>query len=99
MRTSAAGPLQRGPRRSQLGNAAGPFRRGELAAGLSTIALVAELLLLPLAAPVAAMLLVVGRLSRWRPEWLILPLLAGVGWLAAAGPRAVLATVPAGTRL
>lgn len=43
MCTFAAEVLQRGPRRSQLGNADRPYRRDELAAGLSTSALVDEL--------------------------------------------------------
>ena len=87
MRPFAPGVLQRRPRRSQLGETARPHRRGELAAGLSITALIAELLLLPAAVPVFLILLAVGRASRWRLEWLLLPLLAGVGWLAAAGPR------------
>jgi hypothetical protein len=95
MRTFAAEELQRGSRRSQLGNAARPYRRGELAAGLGTIVLIAELLLIPVAVAVSLVLLVVGRGSRWRPEWLLLPLLAGAGWLAAAGPRWELTTVSA----
>jgi hypothetical protein len=95
MRTFAAGVLQRGPRRSQLGETARPHRRGELAAGLGTTALVAELLLLPAAVPVSLVLLAVGRVARWRPEWLLLPLLAGVGWLAAAGPRWGMTTMAA----
>src|SRR5215469_11420690 len=95
MRTSAAGVLQRGPRRSQLGETARPHRRGGLAAGLGTTVLVAELLLLPAAVPVSLVLFAVGRVSRWRLEWLLLPLLAGVGWLAAAGPRWGVTTVAA----
>lgn len=96
MRTFAAGVLQRGPRRSQPDNAARPFRRGELAAGLGTMALITELLLVPVAVPVSLLLLAVGRLSRWRLQWLCLPALAGVGWLAAAGPRWALTAVAAG---
>src|SRR5262245_39130679 len=95
MRTFAAGVLQRGPRRSQPDNAPRPFRRGELAAGLGTIALIAELLLVPVAVPVSLLLLAVGRLSQWRLQWLCLPALAGAGWLAADGPRRALTTVAA----
>src|SRR5262245_807465 len=96
MRAYAAGVLQRGPRRWQPDNAAGPFRRGALAAGLGTTALIAELLLVPVAVPVSLLLLAVGRLSRWRLQWLCLPGLAGAGWLAAAGPRWTVTTVAAG---
>lgn len=95
MRTFAAGVLQREPRRSQPGDAPRPNRRGELAAGLGTIALIAELLLVPLAVPVSLVLVAAGRVSRWRLAWLFLPLLAGTGWLAAAGPRWAVATVTA----
>ncbi len=41
MRTFAAGVLQRGPRRSQPGNTARPYPRGQLTAALGTIALIA----------------------------------------------------------
>lgn len=95
MRTFAAGMLQRGPQRSQPGNAARPYRRGELAAGLATIALIAELLLVPVAVPVSLVLLAVGRVSRWRLEWLLLPLLTGACWLAVAGPRWAATTLAA----
>jgi hypothetical protein len=97
MRTLAAGVLQRGPRRSQPGNAARPDHRGELAAGLGTIALIAELLTVPLAVPVSLVLFAIGRVSRWRLQWLLVPLLAGVGWLAAAGPRWAVTTAAAGS--
>ena len=98
MRTFAAGVLQRGPRRSQLGKVARPERRGELSAGLGAIALVTELLIVPAAVPVSLVLLAVARLSRWRPDWLLLPVLVGVGWLAAAGPRWAATSVAAGPR-
>jgi hypothetical protein len=95
MRTLAAGVLQRDPRRSQPGDAPRPNHRGELAAVLGTIALIAELLLVPLAVPASLVLVAAGRVSRWRLAWLFLPLLAGTGWLAAAGPRWAVATVTA----
>jgi hypothetical protein len=95
MRTFAAGVLQRGPQRSQPGNAARPDRRGELVAGLGTIALIAELLIVPVVVPVTLLLVAVGRTSRWRLDWLFLPALAGAGWLAVAGPRWAVTTIPA----
>jgi hypothetical protein len=98
MRTFAAGVLQRGPRRSQLGKVARPDRRGELSAGLAAIALVTELLIVPAAVAVSLVLLAVARLSRWRPDWLLLPVLVGVGWLAAAGPRWAATSVAVGPR-
>jgi hypothetical protein len=98
MRTFAAGVLQRGPRRSQLGKVARPDSRGELSAGLAVIALVIELLVVPAAVAVSLVLLAVARVSRWRPDWLLLPMLVGVGWLAAAGPRWAPASVAGGLR-
>ena len=71
MRTFAAGVLERGPRRSQLGKVARPDRRGELAAGLAVIALVTELLVVPAAVAVSLALLAVARVLRWRPDWLL----------------------------
>lgn len=96
MHTFAAGRLQRGPRRSQLGNASRPSRRGELAAGLCTILLIAELLLVPVAVLLTLVLVAVSRISRWHPAWLLLPLVAAASWLAAAGPGRALTTVTAG---
>ncbi|HET7012912.1 MAG TPA: hypothetical protein VFI65_03305 [Streptosporangiaceae bacterium] len=34
----------------------------------------------------AVCFLLISRLSRWRPHWLLLPAAAGFGWLLAAGP-------------
>src|SRR5215470_2329126 len=95
MRPFAAGVLQRGPQRSQPGNASRPNPRGELRAGLGTTALISELLVVPMTVPVTLLLLAVGRVSRWHLQWLLLPALAGAGWLAVAGPRWALTTLAA----
>ncbi len=67
MRTFAAEVLQRGPRRSQLGNAIRPYRRGELAAGLSPVALSTELLRARVALSASLVLFAAGRAFRRRP--------------------------------
>ncbi|HXS66878.1 MAG TPA: hypothetical protein VN767_28810 [Streptosporangiaceae bacterium] len=44
--------------------------------------------------------LLIGRLSRWRPHWLLLPAAAGVAWLLAAGPwRSVAGYLAGGSHL
>ncbi|MGO8962051.1 MAG: hypothetical protein ACLQFR_32460 [Streptosporangiaceae bacterium] len=69
---------------------AGPTRlprdARELAAGLATAAVVIQLLLAQLTLVIAVALIVIGRTSRWRPQWLLLPVLAG--WLLAIGDPA-----------
>ncbi len=57
----------------------------ELAAGLATAAVVAQFLFAPATLAIAVALMAVGRTSRWRPPWLLLPALAGLGWLLANG--------------
>jgi hypothetical protein len=57
----------------------------ELAAGLATAAVVAQFLFAQATLAIAVALIAVGRTSRWRPPWLLLPALAGLGWLLAKG--------------
>ena len=56
-------------------------RRGELPAWLAALAVAGQLVFLPLVAITAAVLILIGRLSRWRPHWLLVPALGGVCWL------------------
>lgn len=61
----------------------------ELRAGLAALAIAAELVLVPFVLIPAAALVLLGRLARWRPHWLLLPLLGAGCWLAvASGPSA-----------
>jgi hypothetical protein len=57
----------------------------ELAAGLATAAVVGQFLFARATLVIAVTLIAVGRTSRWRPPWLLLPALAGLGWLLAQG--------------
>ncbi len=99
MRMTAAAVAERRPQSSRPDHPAvraGRLRRGELAAGLAAVAVAAQLALAPAALLIAALLVVVGRLSRWHLAWLLLPALASVGWLAAAGPPATLHALASG---
>src|SRR5262249_40628564 len=63
----------------------GSFRRGELAAGLAAVAVVAQLALAPVTLLVAGLLVLAGRVSRWQLAWLLVPALGGACWLTVAG--------------
>jgi hypothetical protein len=99
MRMTTAGVEERRPHRSRLDHPdprADSFRRGELAAGLAAVAVVAQLALAPVILLVAGMLVLAGRISRWQPAWLLLPALGGACWLAVAGLPATAHAVAAG---
>ena len=88
MRMTTATDAERRPHRSRLDHPdprAGSFRRGELAAGLAAVAVMAQLALAPASLLVAGVLVLTGRISRWQLSWLLLPALGGACWLAAAG--------------
>jgi hypothetical protein len=57
----------------------------ELAAGLATAAVVAQILFAPAVLGFAAALIAIGRVERWRPHWLLVPAGLGFGWLLARG--------------
>src|ERR1700752_968469 len=88
MRITTATGAERKPHRSRLDHPdprAGSFRRGELAAGLAAVAVVAQLALGPVSLLVAGVLVLTGRTSRWPLSWLLLPALRGGCWLAVGG--------------
>jgi hypothetical protein len=67
----------------------GRSRRGELAAAAGVAAVVLHLIFAQVTLVLLLCLLVVGRISRWRPLWLAAPAAAGTVWVAAIGaPRA-----------
>jgi hypothetical protein len=76
-----------------------PAGRSELAAGLATAIVVAQLLFAPLVLLGCGLLTAAGWLSRWRPHWLALPASAGVAWLLEAGLHAPVTGLAAGSRL
>jgi hypothetical protein len=59
-----------------------------------------QLAVAPVTLGLAAAFVVIGRVSRWRPLWLIMPAIAGFGWAAGAGAgRAVAGYLLVGSRL
>jgi hypothetical protein len=101
MRSTTAEVSERRPLRSHLSpldDPAGTFRRGELAAGLATAALLGQLVFAPVTLLLAAALLAVGRASRWRPHWAAVPALASLSWLSAVGAAGAVAAFSDGSR-
>jgi hypothetical protein len=98
MRTTMAGLAERRPLRSRLGDPAGSFRRGELAAALATAAIAGQLLFAQVTLLAAVALVAVGRLSRWRPHWLAGPALASLIWLLTVGVAGAAAGLDEGAR-
>ena len=98
MRTTTAWVAGQEPRRSARDDATASPRRGELAAGLATVALIGQVLFAPVTLVIGALLVAVGRLSRWRPHWLLLPAVAGLTWLLEAGGARVASGFAASSR-
>ena len=99
MPVQVADAARRDPRRPRMLPSAAISRRGELAAALATVAVVAQLLIAPVTLLVSIVLAVVGRVVRWRPGWLTAPALAGLTWTLAIGFRPALAGLAAGPRV
>jgi hypothetical protein len=70
--------------------------RSELAAGVAVTALLAHLLLAQLTLPLAICFMIVGRFTRWRPSWLVVPAATGLAWAATVGIRPAVAGYLAG---
>jgi hypothetical protein len=99
MRMTTAGVRERRPHRSRLDHPSRPayqLRRGELAAGLAAVAVLAQLALAPVTLLVAGSLALAGRIARWQLAWLLLPALCGACWLAVAGLPATMHALAAG---
>ena len=88
MRITTAWAAGREPRLSAHDDPAGSLRRGEFAAALATVALIGQLLFAPVTLLIAALLVAVGRVSRWRPHWLLVPTIAALIWLLDGWHRA-----------
>ena len=65
---------------------AGPPQRGRAMAACAVLILLAHLLFAQLTLGLAVAFTVTGRVSRWRPWWLIAPAAAGLVWALAIGP-------------
>lgn len=100
MRRTAEEAAERRPQRFQIDDIRPPaasLGRRELAAGLSTLAVAAQLVLAPVALLIAVVLTLTGRISRWRPAWLLLPAAAGACWLAVVTIPVAVAALEAGS--
>jgi hypothetical protein len=73
-------------------------RSAELTAALAVAALVAHLLLAQLTLVLAAAFYATGRVSRWRLQWLAVPVGVGLLWMLAIGPSRAAAGLTAGPR-
>jgi hypothetical protein len=82
-----------------LGAQADP-RRSNLASGAAAAVMIFQLAVAPVTLGLAAAFVLIARVSRWRPLWLIVPAVAGLGWAAGAGAgRAVAGYLLVGSRL
>jgi hypothetical protein len=66
-------------------------RRGEILAACVVVAVLGHLLFAQLTLVLAAAFSLTTRATRWRPSWLLVPVIVGAVWTLAAGPRAAVA--------
>jgi len=66
-------------------------RRGEILAACVLAALLAHVLFAQLTIVLAAVFALTTRATRWRLSWLMVPIVVGVAWTLAVGPRAAAA--------
>ncbi|HUZ52909.1 MAG TPA: hypothetical protein VMU94_10325 [Streptosporangiaceae bacterium] len=98
--TGSAEPLTPPPGRQGYLVPPGAPSRSDLAAAAAVAALIAQLALAQLTLVLAALFVIIGRLSRWRLLWLAWPAAAGVGWVVTIGTgRAVAGYAAAGAHL
>jgi len=84
------------PRRARHLIPKGLPRRGELLALCAVAVVVAHLVLAQLTLVLAVVFFVVGKVSRWRRSWLLVPVFAGMTWALAVGPGVALDGLTAG---
>jgi hypothetical protein len=90
--------VQRAPHRARYLIPRDLPHRAEVVAALGVLALLAHLLLAQVTIALAVMFHAVSRVSRWRPQWLLVPAAGGLAWALATGPAAALAGFTAGPR-
>lgn len=71
-------------------------RRDDLAAIVAVVAFLAQLIFAQCTVALVICLVIVGRMSRWRPLWLAAPAAAGLGWMFVIGVRPAVAGYLAG---
>jgi hypothetical protein len=82
---------QRAPRRARYLIPLGTPRRRELLAALAVLGVLGGLLFAPVTLGLAIACYAIGKITRWRPVWLVVPAACGVVWVLAIGPAAALA--------
>jgi hypothetical protein len=91
MSARLATPAEQMPRRARYLVPPGLPRRGEILAACVVVAVLAHLLFAQLTLVLAVVFALTTRATRWRLSWLIVPVVIGVGWTLAVGPRAAAA--------
>ena len=84
------------PRRARYLVPQGLPRRGEFLAACVVVAVLAHVLFAQLTIVLAVVFALTTRATRWRLSWLLVPVVIGVAWTLAAGPRAAAAGFAAG---
>ena len=84
------------PRRARYLVPKGLPRRGEFLAACVVVAVLAHVLFAQLTIVLAVVFALTTRATRWRLSWLLVPVVTGVAWTLAAGPRAAAAGFAAG---
>ena len=84
------------PRRARYLVPKGLPRRGEFLAACVVVAVLAHVLFAQLTIVLAVVFALTTRATRWRLSWLLVPVVTGVAWTLAAGPRAAAAGFGAG---
>jgi len=84
------------PRRARYLVPKGLPRRGEFLAACVVVVVLAHVLFAQLTIVLAVVFALTTRATRWRLSWLLVPVVAGVAWTLAAGPRAAAAGFAAG---
>ena len=84
------------PRRARYLVPKGLPRRGEFLAACVVVAVLAHVLFAQLTIVLAVVFALTTRATRWRLSWLLVPVVTGVAWTLAVGPRAAAAGFAAG---
>jgi hypothetical protein len=84
------------PRRARYLVPKGLPRRRELLAVCAVVLFIAHLLFAQLTILIAVFCYLLGKVTRWRPAWLLGPALAGAVWTLAVGPATAAAGFTAG---
>ncbi|HZR50954.1 MAG TPA: hypothetical protein VFB06_15735 [Streptosporangiaceae bacterium] len=84
------------PRRARYLVPRGLPRRGEFIAACAVLLVLAHAVFAQLTLVVAVVCYLIGKLTRWRSQWLLAPAMTGLVWTLAAGPRVAAAGFAAG---